>query len=45
VISSRDEDEYDDADGELDLNKVIEYQHKILRKYTMTGMISYSDAP
>jgi hypothetical protein len=45
VISSRDEDDYDDADGEMDLNKVIEYQHKILRKYTMTGMISYSDAP
>lgn len=45
MISSRDEDDYDDADGEMDLNKVIEYQHKILRKYTMTGMISYSDAP
>lgn len=29
----------------MDLQKVIEYQHKILRKYTMTGMISPSDAP
>jgi len=25
VISSRDEDDYDDNDGEMDLNKVIEY--------------------
>jgi len=40
-----DEEEQDDDSGEMDLQKVIEYQHKILRKYTMTGMISPGDAP
>ena len=27
------------------MNSIIEFQHKILRKYTMLGMIQYSDAP
>lgn len=42
-IVSDDEDENDNSD--VDFAKICEYQHKILRKYTMLGMISYSDAP
>ncbi|CDW71526.1 UNKNOWN [Stylonychia lemnae] len=28
-----------------DIQSIIEYQHKILRKYCMMGMIQYADAP
>eukprot|EP00347_Sterkiella_histriomuscorum_P013336 403365107 len=34
----------DDSDVE-DFQSIIEYQHKILRKYTIRGFIKYSDAP
>lgn len=34
-----------DYDNKKDIDKIIEYQHKILRKYTMKGKIQYSDAP
>ncbi len=27
------------------MQSIIDYQHKILRKYTMLGMIQYADAP
>lgn len=37
--------ESNEDDREEDLKLIVEYQHKILRKYTMLGMISYSDAP
>jgi len=29
----------------MEIEKICEYQHKILTKYTMIGMISYVDAP
>lgn len=28
-----------------DFQSIIEYQHKILKKYTIRGFIKYSDAP
>ena len=28
-----------------DIDSIIQYQHKILRKYTMMGQIQYCDAP
>ena len=31
--------------SETELSQINEFQHTILRKYTMTGMISYADAP
>lgn len=40
-----DDSESNEDDREEDLKRIVEYQHKILRKYTMLGMISYSDAP
>ena len=39
------DDNPDDSENNEDINSIIEYQHKILRKYTMMGMIQYCDAP
>ena len=36
---------YLQSDDNEDISSIIEYQHKILRKYTMMGMINYFDAP
>ena len=40
--NSEDDTEEENSD---DFQKICEYQHKILRKYTMLGMISITDAP
>ena len=39
--------ELDDQDPEYDddINGIMQYQHKILRKYAMLGMIQYSAVP
>ena len=34
-----------EAYSESELAQINEFQHTILRKYAMTGMISYADAP
>ena len=40
------QDNPDESGGDNeDINSIIEYQHKILRKYTMMGLIQYADAP
>lgn len=33
------------SENNEDIESIMEYQHKILRKYTLLGMIQYSDAP
>lgn len=35
----------DDQRYEEDLEGIIDFQHKILRKYAMLGMIHYSTVP
>ena len=37
---NKDEEDYDD-----DIEGIMTYQHKILRKYAMLGMIQYSAVP
>lgn len=40
-------DEEEDSDGQdfEDIESIMQYQHKILRKYAMLGMIQYSAIP
>ena len=39
------EDNPDESGDNEDINSIIQYQHKILGKYTMMGLIQYADAP
>ena len=46
---TEDQDEESEKDEDLEYNDdikgIMEYQHKILRKYAMLGMIQYSAVP
>ena len=40
-----DSDEQEDPDYMEDIDGIMQYQHKILRKYAMLGMIKYCAVP
>lgn len=40
-----DDQEMDEEDFLGDINGIMQYQHKILRKYAMLGMIKYCAVP
>ena len=45
MINDQDDTEEQDPECNDDIDGIMQYQHKILRKYAMLGMIQYSAVP